>query len=324
MNPPRSSQTYPTIVFVGVHMEARDPFQDLISSGEAVRALVTLAPEHAAKVSGAVDLTTAAAAAGIPILKVRNVNDPESAAWIRSRQPDVVLVVGWTQLLRTEVLEIPKLACLGFHASLLPKYRGRAPVNWAIIHGETETGNTMIVLEPGADEGDIVAQRRVPILDEDDCGTVYQRIAQTEVEMLREVLPLIRSGILPRRRQEPGQATVMPKRRPEDGKIDWTRPARGVYDWIRALTHPYPGAFTFAGSKKLWVWKARAASGSPRAAGRPGEVVWDAEGWPAVATGDGWLRLISIETEGETEITGKEAVGLLKPGMVLGDSGGHE
>jgi methionyl-tRNA formyltransferase len=233
--------------------------------------------------------------------------------------PDVLLVVGWTQLLKEELLAIPKVA-LGFHASLLPKYRGRAPINWALIHGERETGNTLIVLAPGADVGDIVAQRTIPIGDDDDCATLYGKVAATEVEILSDVLPLIAKGRMPRRKQDESKATVMPKRRPEDGLIDWTRPSRALYDWVRALTHPYPGAFTFFEGRRVFVWCAAlpAPGESVPARSVPGTLARSLESGPLVATGDGWLHLISVSRDGEPEVRGTDALSSwLSEGKVL-------
>ena len=316
-------QTSPVIVFVGVHREAVDPFRWLLGNGEQVVGLVTLEKDAMQGVSGAVDLEPLASAAGVPAMRVRKVNDPACVAWIRALEPDLLLVVGWTQLVKEELLKVPRIACLGFHASLLPKYRGRAPVNWALINGERETGNTMIILEPGADVGDIVAQRRIPIEDDDDCGTLYEKVAKTEVDMLAEILPLIREGDLPRRKQDDSQATVMPKRRPEDGIIDWNLSAPRLHDWVRALTHPYPGAFAWLGGRKVFVWKTDptatptgALPALPRA--RSGALSVDDDGWPLVATGDGWLRIVRAQLEGEEETDGREAARRwLKPGMAL-------
>jgi len=310
---------YPTIVFVGVHREALAPLRHLVRSGAPLLGLVTLVPEARDGVSGAVDLEPEVRAAGVPVLRVRKVNDPECVAWIRDRRPDLLLVIGWTQLVREELLAVPRIACLGFHASLLPRYRGRAPINWALIHGESETGNTMIVLEPGADEGDIVAQRRIGITDDDDCETLYDKVSATEVDMLADILPRLRAGHVPRRRQDTTQATVMPRRRPEDGWIDWRLSARRVFDWVRALTHPYPGAFCRLGERRLWVWKAgldgALAAGATAA---PGTVTRDATGTPLVATGDGWLRVLRVQREGEPEVSGAEAAAtFLAAGTVL-------
>jgi methionyl-tRNA formyltransferase len=312
----------PVIVFIGAHMESRAPFLHLVEQGYNIAGFVTLQLDGLKKMAGGVDLSSRAEQAGIPVLRVRNINEPNANAWISSKAPDVLLVVGWTQLLNAELLRVPKFACFGFHASLLPKYRGRAPINWAIINGETVTGNTMMVLEPNADTGDIVAQRTIPISNEDTCGTVYEKVGQTEVEMLEEVLPLIQKGILPRRKQDDREATVMPKRRPEDGRIDWTRSTREIYDWIRALTAPYPGAFSIVDGKHLWIWSACAGSEIMERDGfAPGDVARDPQGWPLIATSDGWIRVLEAQFEGGSKLLGKEAAqSLLLPGTCLAET----
>jgi methionyl-tRNA formyltransferase len=300
---------FPSIVFVGVHMEARAPFNYLVQNGCHLRGLVTLKPENMSKVSGAIDLTAVAAMAQIPILRVKNINEPGALEWIGQKAPDLLLVVGWTQLLKADLLRVPKLACLGFHASLLPKSRGRAPVNWAIINGETFTGNTMIILEPGADCGDIVAQRTIAITDEDDCRTIYEKVGNTEVQMLEEILPMIQRGVLPRRKQDDSLATVMPRRGPEDGLVNWNRTTREIYNWVRALTDPYPGAFSVLNGRRLWIWAARVDQGSiSPPSPRPGEVIVDSQGWPWVSASDGWIRLVCVQPDGGPKLSGQEAV----------------
>lgn len=299
---------FPKIVFVGAHFESCAPFRYLIERHYNVSGLVTLESESLQKMAGAVDLWSIAEAAGIPVLRVKNINEPAAYTWIQQKSPDLLLVVGWTQLLKPELLGLPRFTCLGFHASLLPKYRGRAPVNWAIINGETVTGNTMIVLEPNADTGDIVAQRTILITDEDTCRTIYEKVGQTEVEMLQEALPLIEKGIVPRRKQDDRQATVMPKRRPEDGRIDWTRSTREIYNWIRALTDPYPGAFSILDGKHMWIWAActhQDTSNCQRFG--PGAVIHDSEGWPLIATRDGWIRVLEAQLDGGPKLSGRDA-----------------
>jgi methionyl-tRNA formyltransferase len=314
-----NAHTFPSMVFVGVHMEARAPFNYLVDEGYNVLGLVTLMRESMAQVSGAIDLTPVAEQGQIPVLRVRNINEPEAVAWIREKAPALLLVIGWTQLLKPDLLRVPKLACLGFHASLLPKSRGRAPVNWALINGETVTGNTMIILEPEADSGDIVAQRTIPISEEDDCKTIYQKVGETEVEMLDEVLPIIRSGVLPRRKQDDSHATVMPKRRPEDGVINWNRTTQEIYNWVRALTDPYPGAFSLLNGDRVWVWTARADGAPIDGESRgPGEVIVDSDGWPWVSTADGWIRLVTVQREDGPKISGQAAgATFLLPGIVF-------
>jgi methionyl-tRNA formyltransferase len=318
----RAKHPFPKIVFVGAHMESRAPLAYLIDQGYNVSGLVTLDSDTLQKMAGGIDLSSATELARIPVLRVKNINEPHANSWIEEKAPDLLLVVGWTQLLKPELLALPKFACLGFHASLLPKYRGRAPVNWAIINGETLTGNTMIVLEPNADTGDIVAQRTIPITNEDTCRTVYEKVGQTEVEMLQEVLSLIQHGILPRRKQDDCQATVMPKRRPDDGRINWTRSTSDIYNWIRALTDPYPGAFSILNGKHLWIWSACAAAEiTTRDGFAPGDVALDPQGWPLIATGDGWIRVLEAQLGDSSRLSGREAAqSFLLPGTCFAET----
>src|SRR5207253_10438275 len=143
------------------------------------------------------------------------------------------------------------------------------------------------------------------------------KVGATEVSMLAEILPEIRRGSLPRRRQDSTLATVMPKRRPEDGAIDWSLSSRGLFNWVRALTHPYPGAFCRLGERRLAIWKVEPSEGPfPTRRVPTGAIALDADGWPIVATGDGWLRLLRVELEGEAEQSGIEAASLFPVGTI--------
>lgn len=297
------------IAFVGCVAEGRRSLETLLEIGEEIAAVFTLRPELAAKVSGSVPWEEIATRAGVPLHYVRNMNDPDSVATLRRVAPDLLFCVGWTQLLNKMVLDVSRFGCLGFHASLLPSYRGRAPVNWAIINGEKQTGNTLMFLDEGVDTGDILAQRAFPIEDDDTCATVYDKVARSEDEMIREVMPLIREGRMPRRPQDHTAATVMPRRRPEDGVVDWTRTTKQLHDWVRALTHPYPGAFTRLSGRRVWIWKASPWRPEPvgPAAGtlRPGWWRLGPTGPTLVAgTGDGDLVLERVQMDGEEETDG--------------------
>lgn len=292
------------IAFIGCVEEGRRTLQGLLDLGEDIAAVFTFEPARAASISGAArfdDLTTERS---IPLHLVASINSPEAVATMRAVDPDVVFCVGWTQLLGRDILTAPRLGCLGFHASLLPTYRGRAPVNWALINGETATGNTLMVLDEGVDTGDIVAQRAITITDEDTCGTVYDKVAATELDMIREVMPLLHLGVMPRRPQDHTRATVVGRRRPEDGVISWDRPSRRILDWVRALTHPYPGAFTSIAGRTVHVWRARA---EPRPAPCPTPGWWRlADGPPRLLAGtaDGEVVIERVQWQGDDETDG--------------------
>ena len=210
-------------LFVGAVEEGRRCLEAMLAAGEPFVGIVTLTESATRTTSGAVPFDDLAAPRGIPLLKVENLNAPANVEQVRALAPDLILVIGWTRLLSADLLAIPKFGCVGFHASLLPRYRGRAPVNWAIIRGESETGNTMFFLDDGVDTGDIIAQRRIPIDYEDTCATLYRKVADSAIGMLEESLPLLKQGLALAAPQDHSLATVMPKRRPEDGVIDWSR-----------------------------------------------------------------------------------------------------
>lgn len=290
-------------LFVGAVTEGRRCLDAMIAWGEPFAGLVTVTETMAAKTSGAVPFDDVARKLRIPLLKVADLNTPAAVEEVRGLRPDLILVIGWTRLLAKELLTMPRLGAIGFHASLLPRYRGRAPVNWAIINGERETGNTMFFLDEGVDTGDVIAQRAIRISEEDDCATLYEKVAVSATEMLRENLPLLKEGRAPRHPQDHSLATVMPRRRPEDGRIDWRRSTRELYDWVRALTHPYPGAFTDIGGRRLHVWRARcgAIGESNSSVRHPGRIHGVTEDSLVVETGDGLLELTGIQWAGQGE-----------------------
>lgn len=304
-------------LFVGAVEEGRRCLDALLAEGEPFIGIVTLRDDLAARTSGAVAFDDVAGAHGITLLKVGDLNADANVARLRELEPDLILVIGWTRLLGGAVLRLPRLGCVGFHASLLPRYRGRAPVNWAIINGETETGNTMFFLDEGVDTGDVIAQRRIPIADDDTCATLYGKMADAAIGMLKENLPLLKNGRAPRTPQDHARATVMRRRRPEDGIIEWSRSSRELYDWVRALTHPYPGAFTELDGRRLFVWQASDEGGDAGGAAA-GTVLEAGLDDLLVAAGQGRLALRRVQWEGGPEADGATLFDLA--GVRLGGS----
>ena len=170
--------------------------------------------------------------------------------------PDLLLVLGWYYMIPPRVREIIPLGSVGIHASLLPKYRGWAPIPWAIINGETETGVTFFYLDDGVDNGDMIAQARFPIEKNDNCATVYEKATRASIKLLRKYLPQLATNTAPRIPQDESHATYFLQRKPEDGLIDWSWSAKRIRDFIRAQTRPYPGAFTYIQDKKVIIWDA--------------------------------------------------------------------
>ncbi|HEX3647556.1 MAG TPA: methionyl-tRNA formyltransferase [Pseudonocardiaceae bacterium] len=296
----RNRPTPGRIVFVGAVHEARPALSMLLAHPLAtVCAVVTVSERALTLLAGGVDLAELAAPAGVPVIRLDDVNTPEAVAQVRELRPDLLVVVGWTRLIGRELLAVPRRGCVGFHASLLPAHRGRASVNWAILRGETVTGNTMLMLDPGADTGDIVDQLPVVIGPDDDCGTVYQRIGAAGARMLAAHLPALLDGTVCRRPQHPEDGDVLPKRVADMGVIDWTQSARAVHDWVRALTLPYPGAFSSIAGRKVMIWATLPPSAGLAPVGTPGTVLGFGTGGVRVTTGAGILSVTRMSTPGE-------------------------
>lgn len=291
---PGPQRTPGRVLFVGAVHEARPALSTLLTHPAAqVVAVMTPPAEQAGRLSGAVDLAQVAAPNGVRVLRAADINAREVVDAVRALEPDLLVVVGWTRLLGAELLSVPARGCVGFHASLLPRHRGRAPVNWAILRGETRTGNTMLFLDPGVDTGDIIDQRPVPIHSDDTCATVYERVAAAGAQMLAEHLPALLAGTAPRRSQRAADGDALPRRTPAMGVLDWNRPARAVHDWVRALTKPYPGAFSTLEGHRTMIWHTRPPNGS-EPDGPPGTILATGPAGVRVAAGRGSVVVTSM------------------------------
>jgi methionyl-tRNA formyltransferase len=242
---------------------------------------------------------------GIPVYSPESVNTPAWIEQIRTWEPDLIFSFYYRNMIKEEILAVPRLGAFNMHGSLLPKYRGRVPINWAVLNGEKETGVTLHHMVKKADAGDIVDQEKVPIGPEDTAQDVFSKCVAAARLVLTRQLEALTRGVAPRRAQDESQATYFGGRKPEDGRIDWTMDAEKIYNLIRAVTQPYPGAFTEAGGKKLFIWWAKPAGGS----GAPGQVL--SLDPLRVGTGNGSLEIINMEWEDEEE---RE----LSVGLVLG------
>ncbi|MBU1170479.1 MAG: bifunctional UDP-4-amino-4-deoxy-L-arabinose formyltransferase/UDP-glucuronic acid oxidase ArnA [Proteobacteria bacterium] len=196
-----------------------------------------------------------ATANNIPVYAPENVNHPIWLDTIKKINPDMIFSFYYRKLLGPEILAIPSKGCLNLHGSLLPAYRGRCPVNWVIVHGEKETGVTLhhMIAEP--DAGDVVAQEKILISKDDTGKTLHHKQTQAVGQLLDKALPLIKQGTAPRIAQDHSKASYFGGRSPKDGEIDWTGSAEQVRSLVRAVTRPYPGAFSHAGNRKIFFWK---------------------------------------------------------------------
>ncbi len=252
--------------------------------------------------------------AGLPVLAPDRVNDPQVVAELARLEPDLILSFYFREVLSPAVLALARRGALNLHGSLLPRYRGRCPVNWVLIHGETETGVTLHHMERRPDTGDIVAQRAVPIADDDTALTLNRRLGDAARILLRETFPLLLAGTAPRIPQDHARASYFGGRRPEDGRIAWHQPARRLHDLVRAVTHPYPGAFTSWRGERLFVWSARPDDAH---GGEPGRVLAVGPDGVLVAAGTGALRLERVQLDGAREERGAELAA--RAGLAAGD-----
>jgi len=253
-----------------------------------------------------------ASKAGIPVYAPENINHPLWVARIRALKPDIIFSFYYRQMVKPPVLDIPPKGCLNLHGSLLPKYRGRCPVNWVLINGEKETGVTMHYMTPRPDDGDIVAQEKVKIDGNDTAFTLFGKMTDAAKKMLDEALPRILSAKAGRIKQNNALASYFGGRRPEDGEIDWNKNAEQISNLVRAVTKPYPGAFTFSGDRKLIIWSASVKAGGKAA--QPGQVL-NANPF-TVACARGTLQIEQAQIENDVFMKGDQAANAL--GIVKG------
>lgn len=261
------------IVFIGCVAIALKCLKQIIKDGWEVEAIFTLAKKYAAKTSGFVNFSPIAKRYRISLYKVKDLNTSLHIKRIKKINPDLIMVCGWQRLICKEILNVPSKGTVGFHSSLLPKYRGRAPVNWAIINNEKRSGVTMFYCTVQPDAGNIIAQEIFPINISDTCATVYDKAAKGTCILVHKFLPKISKETVRRIKNKSISHKLWPRRKPEAGRINWNRNALDVYNWIRALTHPYPGAFTFYKGKKIFVWKSVYKNRIKNYNFNPGEIV---------------------------------------------------
>ena len=229
---------------------------------------------------------------GCDVLQPQSVRSGEFLEKLKHVAPDVVVVVAYGQLLPEEVLSIPRLGAINIHASLLPCYRGPAPIQWAIINGETVTGVTTMMLDQGMDTGDILLTAPVPIEPSDTAATLHDRLAKAGALLLLQTLAGVEDGSVQSLEQDHSRATYAPLLKKADGRVDWTRPAGKLECFIRGMT-PWPGAFTFRDQQRLKLLKARSLDIESNQ--KPGTVVERFSNELCVATGNGVLSIIEIQ-----------------------------
>ena len=294
------------IVFIGTGEIGVPTLRALLDSGHEVVAVITQ-PDKPVGREQRIEpppikkaLIGRARPLGAPIFQPARIKDPQIVEELRRLKADVTVVVAYGQILPRDVLEIPRLACLNLHASLLPRWRGAAPVQAAIAAGDYETGITVMYMDEGLDTGDILLQRSVEILPNDTGGSLHDRLAQIAPEALLESLRLLAAGNAPRIPQDNARASYAPKLKREHGQIDWSESAEAIERKIRAC-NPWPGAFMKVDSQNLKVFFALVVDLN----GQPGEILRSDKDL-IVAAGKGALSLAEVQLEGKRRMSAAE------------------
>lgn len=245
---------------------------------------------------------------GLEVFQPRSINRPEALGYLRGLSPDLMVVAAFGQLLKREVLGLPRRGCINIHASLLPKYRGAAPIQWAIIRGERWTGVTTFLIDEGMDTGPILLQRAVRIGEDETAGELEARLARLGAELILETVEgYLGGGIRPK--PQPEKGTLAPKIREEDARIPWGEPARAIHNLVRGL-NPAPGAYTTFRGRRVKVYRTRPLP--EPVPGSPGEIIPHRKRL-LVATGEGTLEILSLKPEGKREISGVDFLNGYRP-----------
>lgn len=271
-----------------------DCIEEILNIGGNIDLLVTLKDEKARNKSGRIYLDGTAEKYNIPLLKINNINDEETIKAVREKEIDWLFVIGWSQIVKKELLSVPKKGCVGIHPTLLPEGRGRAAIPWAILKGLKKTGVTMFKLDEGVDTGDILAQLEIPLDGNITATELYEKVEKAHVQLIRDNWADIINDTIKPIKQDETKATVWEGRKPEDGELSHAMTMEEASRMVRAVTRPYPGAFYIEDGRKVTVWSARTTM----------QITGNDEGeLPPYKLADGYLLPIDYETKntGNTE-----------------------
>lgn len=281
----------------------------LVRAGHRVPLVITQPDRPAGRGQrpGQPAVKVAAGELGLPVWQPERIRDEAAVERLRALAPDVVVVAAYGKILPQAILDIPRLGCVNVHASLLPRYRGAAPVQWALYHGETETGVSIMLMDAGLDTGPVLLRRPTRIEADDDAPRLAARLADLGAGALVEALARLDAGDIRPQRQDGAAATLAPPLRKEQAALDWRRPAEALHNQVRAF-RPWPGTVATLGGRAVKVLQARVL---PRAAGgeatrQPGEIVAVGPDGIAVATGQGTLLLLEVQPESRSPMTAGE------------------
>jgi methionyl-tRNA formyltransferase len=241
-----------------------------------------------------VDLSNISKEHEIPWIYANDINSQESITWIKSREPDIIFCFGWSRILKKELLDLPSLGVIGYHPTLLPANRGRHPIIWALSFGLNKTGSTFFVMNEEVDSGDLISQREVPIEVEENAGSLYEKLIKVALDQIREFLPMLKNGNIPRIKQNNLQSNTWRKRSDKDGRIDWRMSAHTIHNLIKAITKPYPGAYFEYENERIIVWKSTVIPGINENI-EPGKILSISKNGPVVKCGEESIQLLLTE-----------------------------
>ena len=291
------------IVFMGTPRFAVQPLRALAAAGHDLAGVVTRTdkPAGRGRVMAAPPAKIAAQELGIPVFQPKRVREPEFIATLRGLDPEAIVVAAYGQILPKDILAMPKFGCINIHASLLPSYRGAAPVNWAIIRGGKETGVTIMQMDEGMDTGAVLMKESIPIDPGDTAGTLTVKLSALGASLITRAMPLIAEGKLVPMPQDNSQATLAPLLKKGDGLIDWRLPAEEIHNRVRGLA-PWPGAYGNLDGKIIKIIGSEVAAGS----GEPGKLYQEDDNTLTVGAGSGRLRILALQPEGKNPMTAAE------------------
>lgn len=312
------------IIFMGTPDFAAGALEALIRAGHEITAVVTQ-PDKAKGRSKELlpsPVKVCALEHNIPVLQPKRIKAPEAVAELRAYQADIYIVAAYGQILSREILEFPKYGCVNIHASLLPKYRGAAPIQHVIIHGEERTGITIMQMDAGIDTGDMLYKKEVAIAADDTYETLHDKLMALGGEAITEALPLLEKGKLTPEKQDDSQSCYAPLIEKNMGEIDFSKTAAEVDRLIRGMT-PWPSAYTGCRGRQLKIWKAVPDTEKDVSGHVPGEILSVEKDSVTVATGKGALRLSELQIEGKKRMTAHDfLLGVkLEPGEIFGLNG---
>lgn len=295
------------IVFMGTPEFAVPCLERLISDGHEIVAVVTQPdrPKGRGRKLTASPVKETALQHNLAVMQPERIKSPEAVAGLVDLRPDVIVVVAFGQLLSPEILAIPPLGCINVHASLLPQYRGAAPIHWAVIKGEVVSGVTTMYMDKGMDTGDMLLKAEIQIHPEATTGDIHDSLKVVGADLLSRSLTLLAAGSAPRTPQNHEVATYAPLLTRELEHIDWTKPAKSVHDLIRGL-NPWPGAFCYHHNKMLKIWKTKILSND--VAGKPGRISEIRENTIVIETGKGILGIYELQPESKRRMNSREYV----------------